>query len=520
MPIPCNSVDVKGHLWATKPPLVGESRASWIQRLCGDHQYSLAVLERVLGHQPRRSDWDLNLNSSAWLQTLQMAGLSADLAVGDMAVLNILAHCVKEKSFFLYTKGVPTYRWCGACFALDKTAYLRWYWRLSAVHECWIHRVPLNETCSLCQYPFTVNKARLTGRCAVSLAECPNCGMSLSVVQNVRVRSVRGEQRRLQDAFKYIWKKKGFKSNWDTAETVSRLAKVLPSTQLRTSSVPDWIENIWLQKKTSLSKSQASKIEAETPEISLDIRSNPVGDIDRGSEEFDAEPVTSKKDASSDADREKILLHALSMHGNGWILNGDCFNDPVASSVSPPVFPVPWEWTISAISRADVAEAIRKIHQEALIVESSQVECPSTEHPNSSIHNLGNQSGLTTAGEKSEFQPSRAGAELMKKLTRLHTGRAKYPDGLMSKQDVMALEKCSDLPDDAYLHEVSVHGNGWLLNGSSFHVPTVSEVNPPEFPVPRQWSLLAENRMDIAEAIRAIQKELSMNADKQEESEQ
>ena len=41
------------RLWAAKPPLVGESCASWVQRLCGDHQYSFKVLGQVLGDKDR-----------------------------------------------------------------------------------------------------------------------------------------------------------------------------------------------------------------------------------------------------------------------------------------------------------------------------------------------------------------------------------------------------------------------------------------------------------------------------------
>ena len=48
MEAPVNGFKTGARLWASQPPLVGESRASWIQRICGDHQYSFAVLNRIL----------------------------------------------------------------------------------------------------------------------------------------------------------------------------------------------------------------------------------------------------------------------------------------------------------------------------------------------------------------------------------------------------------------------------------------------------------------------------------------
>lgn len=46
----------RARLWASQPPLVGESRASWIQRICGDH-HNFRVLNRILRRQQGRLDW-------------------------------------------------------------------------------------------------------------------------------------------------------------------------------------------------------------------------------------------------------------------------------------------------------------------------------------------------------------------------------------------------------------------------------------------------------------------------------
>lgn len=60
-----------------------------IQRICGDHQYSFAVLNRILRRQQGRLDWDRHLASSMWGHILEMTerqeahshGLDAVLAI-------------------------------------------------------------------------------------------------------------------------------------------------------------------------------------------------------------------------------------------------------------------------------------------------------------------------------------------------------------------------------------------------------------------------------------------------------
>lgn len=381
MSVPFDSSGKYGRLWASQPPLPCESRASWIQRLCGDHQYSFAVLDRVLGFLPRRSDWDIVLENSLWLRILGMAGLSEEAAHRDMNVLPALSQSALPGVLTLSVKGMPRYRWCGACFSSDRTPYLRWYWRLSGVRECWVHHVPLNERCHVCQQLFLVNTARLTGRSALSLAECPRCGIGLAEVHDATIHYDRGVQRSLQAVLEQVWSKGRIESEEEAAEVVVKYLKVLRVVMARSKTSPDGRrlsrghrrDRAGPEPKPDTSRERVrvrrdadengTKTSFPSPEQK---ESSPSHERDGSSTAQDSKPAipTPEARARSRSAANLKRIQALPKPDKGWKLKADSFRDPVVSQESAAAFRVPWQWKLSAQRRMAVADAIWKVRKE------------------------------------------------------------------------------------------------------------------------------------------------------------
>ena len=196
----------KFRLWAAKPPLPGESCASWIQRLCGDHQYSFPVLRRVLGQEPQRADWDRPLDPSVLLRLAELVDLPELMqSFSELSLLGMLSRTLDSLGCLRVIDKKPAYKWCPTCFAEDETPHLRWYWRLEGIRECWVHQSPLNEQCLMCGLPIFVHRARLTGRSASLLSECAECGMFLSVPATRYRHYSRESQRKLRSIFAPWW---------------------------------------------------------------------------------------------------------------------------------------------------------------------------------------------------------------------------------------------------------------------------------------------------------------------------
>ncbi len=385
MSVPFDSAGEYGRLWASQPPLPCESRASWIQRLCGDHQYSFAVLYRVLGFLPRRSDWDIVLENSLWLRILGMAGLFEEAAHRDMNVLPALSQSALPGVLTLSVKGMPRYRWCGACFSSDCTPYLRWYWRLSGVRECWIHHEPLNEQCHVCQQPFLVNTARLTGRSAVSLAECPRCGIGLAEVHESTIHYDRGVQRSLQAVLEQVWSKGRIESEEEAAQVVvkylevSRLITAMSKTSAdgemwsrghrrdRASATQGSDPKPETSKERVRARRDADESDTATSSSSPEQEESSDGDErNRSSTAQDSKPAIPTPEARARARSVANLkrIQALPKPDKGWRLNADSFREPVVSQKSADAFHVPWQWKLSAQRRMAVADAIWKVRKE------------------------------------------------------------------------------------------------------------------------------------------------------------
>lgn len=171
------------QLLAAKPALPDESLASWAQRVCGDHQYTMPMLIRIIGYEPRLRDWDLPIPHAIWEQTKLLLPLGPEHDHPSLSTLGALCSHIHPAQLLWHERRIPRYRWCRECFNRDGVPYLRWFWRLSALTWCPIHSRLLSEVCPTCGVPLLMHTSRLvaSGRHgqASTLAHCDNCGMPL-----------------------------------------------------------------------------------------------------------------------------------------------------------------------------------------------------------------------------------------------------------------------------------------------------------------------------------------------------
>lgn len=171
------------QLLAAKPALPDESLASWIQRVCGDHQYSMPTLIRTIGYEPPLRDWDLPVPYAVRERTQHLLSLGPAHDHQSLSTLGALCFHIHPAQLLWHERRTPRYRWCRDCFKRDETPYLRWFWRLSALTWCPVHGRLLSEACPTCGAPLLLHTSRLvaSGRHgqASTLAHCDSCGMPL-----------------------------------------------------------------------------------------------------------------------------------------------------------------------------------------------------------------------------------------------------------------------------------------------------------------------------------------------------
>lgn len=172
-----------GFLHAAPPAFPDESANSWIQRVCGAHQYSVSRLKFILDIGGALLDFDVGATQEEWERILYLTHAPDDTcALGrtELAKMNE----VRTSAVLMRSKAkAPKYRWCTRCFETDQTPYLRWRWRIEEVVTCEIHSEPLSELCGCCGGEVSLSFALLVygaARNAVSmLSECQHYGMFL-----------------------------------------------------------------------------------------------------------------------------------------------------------------------------------------------------------------------------------------------------------------------------------------------------------------------------------------------------
>ena len=310
------------QLLATPLPLAEESFASWIQRIAGDHQYSMKRLVEIVGYQPERRDWDLPIPAEDCRGILAMAGISRSQRRDSLFALAVLGKQVEPSRFLLDDAGRPRYRWCAACLASDAVPYLRWHWRLAVVRECWRHRTALEEVCSWCASPVLLHRARLvqigSGGMANTLAQCDRCGLPLVSLQIHGARY----NRTLQHKFRKCASAAVTESGRATVDQI--FASILTFVSLAK------LHSAWIVR----------------------------GD-DRA-----CEPPTMTLARSRAAQCLARLRVARTGQLERWTLNAETFANPEAADSAAGKPYIHWSWRLGHTGRTQVAKALRLIRTE------------------------------------------------------------------------------------------------------------------------------------------------------------
>lgn len=166
---------------ASPEPLQGESRASWIQRVCGAHGYSMTRFCECVGVNRNRVDWDFGVDEVRWKWIVKNSGHGGDGFKRNDADWAFASQRYGGKVSPLFINKKPASKWCWACLEADSTPYFRWYWRMAELQTCPYHDVALSKECSWCGAFVNLSSASLVPwgglRGTASLAGCASCGM-------------------------------------------------------------------------------------------------------------------------------------------------------------------------------------------------------------------------------------------------------------------------------------------------------------------------------------------------------
>ncbi len=309
-----------GMLLATPLPLPSESRASWIQRIAGNHQYSMPRLMENVGYQPPHRDWDLPASPDVWSSILLSTGIPRRREE-SLGILEALGRRIEPSRLLWYYLGSARYRWCEQCLASDPVPFLRWHWRLEVVRDCWTHHSPLSEHCPWCASPVLLHGARLVAVGASGLASnlghCDRCSMPLFGPRQVK------PKRRKQDALQ------------------ERIRQALDPLILWEGSIDGCMTDVVLRFAEVAGLGDA---EIELP----------------GYEGFLV--AERRRGHGRAADCLKLLRAARS--DSSWVLNSESFQAPGAPRREEGRSAVRWSWRLGHFGRARVARALRLIRSE------------------------------------------------------------------------------------------------------------------------------------------------------------
>lgn len=164
-------------------PILDESPASWMVRLCQYHELWPNRLRQLFGIS-KMADFDIDL------QLTHLLALTHGTAIGreKLVCLDRKFSQVRESTlaqlFLLYTKQqLPFYRYCPECLASDPVPYWRLTWRMAHVHICPIHFSRMLNRCLECgQFIGAVQSVHSRfggGECEPFCRYCPSCDHDL-----------------------------------------------------------------------------------------------------------------------------------------------------------------------------------------------------------------------------------------------------------------------------------------------------------------------------------------------------
>lgn len=170
----------KYRLLASPEPFFDESPASWVQRICFAHQYSLARLLSILKMSNSARDFDLKMSSEE-RHLLFALTETGSKACGRAIEAYAVAAMIDGSHWLSDRHGSPKYRFCPECLGSDIVPYLRWWWRFTKATRCLYHGCEMLEQCTWCGAPLVLSRAVLSSsgpKVAIeTLGHCQECGL-------------------------------------------------------------------------------------------------------------------------------------------------------------------------------------------------------------------------------------------------------------------------------------------------------------------------------------------------------
>ena len=175
-------------------PFPHESAASWIRRVCHQHDTSYRSLTTALVIRPLRDpvwsgerDLVYRFGEGTCVPPKRLWELAG--------VFNVIRTRESLKRLLFYDElGAPAYRYCPDCFASDPTPYLRIGWRLKDWTICPVHFTSMLETCPECgaHVEAVTTRRNAARRKLAAVDQCTACKFTLHKGTHTRTRLVTG----------------------------------------------------------------------------------------------------------------------------------------------------------------------------------------------------------------------------------------------------------------------------------------------------------------------------------------
>lgn len=137
-------------------PVLDESPASWMMRVCQYHESYPNKLLRLFG-LPRMADYDRALGVPELVVLTQGTKICREKIICLGEKFQHVRNDFLAKIFLLVNdEKKALYRYCPQCLATDRIPYWRWTWRMAHVHYCEHHQCELLSHCLLCGQILTV----------------------------------------------------------------------------------------------------------------------------------------------------------------------------------------------------------------------------------------------------------------------------------------------------------------------------------------------------------------------------
>jgi hypothetical protein len=154
-------------------PLIDESPASWLLRICQLHQCSMQSIHDLFEIE-RTNDPDLNLTAGSLISIAYGTQVQMEAVERLGRAFSLVRRSlVLRKQLYCDRNRLPLYRFCYRCLANDATPYWRIAWRFAEWKICPIHMLPMQDRCPHCGGFLTPNNPNL--KCDPTVGDLPIC---------------------------------------------------------------------------------------------------------------------------------------------------------------------------------------------------------------------------------------------------------------------------------------------------------------------------------------------------------